>query len=84
MGKKSIFFVLLLFLMAGCVERGQNIQVIQKSTRMKYISSSVDNQASYTQPIYILECKPQKTRTDIIQNTISGTMLIAIGLMIFL
>ena len=78
--KKSIILVLLTFILSGCVERGQNITPLYNSQNIK----SIESNSTVVQPIYVLKCNAKDKPIDTTQNTIAGTFLLAIGIIILL
>lgn len=85
MFKKSIFLFSLLLLISGCVERGQNIKpntviiVDHKEKRIHTGNRQEDKESSY-----VLHLNANEKAYDTLKNSISGSLLIIIGLIIFL
>lgn len=78
--KKSIILVLLTFILSGCVERGQNVIPLYNAQSVK----SIEGNTTIVQPIYVLKCNAKDKPIDAIQNSIAGTFLLAIGIIILL
>ena len=78
--KKSIILVLLTFILSGCVERGQNVTPQYTRQSLK----SIESNTTAVQPIYVLKCNAKDKPIDTTQNTIAGSFLLAIGIIILL
>jgi hypothetical protein len=76
--KKSIFIFLLAITINGCVERGQSLNVPQKSL-------TVNNHSSTSvKPYYTLKINASDSKNDTLKNSLSGSLLLIIGLIILL
>ena len=78
--KKSIILVLLTFILSGCVERGQSVTPLYNTQSVK----SIENNTTIVQPIYVLKCNAKDKPIDATQNTIAGSFLLIIGMIILL
>jgi len=76
--KKSIFIFLLAMYMNGCAERGQSLNVPQKSITIKNASST------HLEPYYALKVNASDSKNDTLKNNLSGSLLLIIGLIILL
>lgn len=79
--KKSIFLFLLTLFISGCVERGQSVNP-QYITQNKNVSTETNT--TIVKPIYMLRLDANKSDIDTIKNSVTGTMLLVIGIIIFL
>lgn len=75
--KKSIIVFSLLLAMNGCAERGQSLNIPQKNVIIKQNTSK-------TEPYYALKVNANRLENDIIANSVSGSILLFIGLLILL
>lgn len=78
--KKSITLILLTFILSGCVERGQNVTPQYNVQSIK----SIEGNTTVVQPVYVLKCDAKNKPIDAVQNSIAGTFLLAIGIIILL
>jgi hypothetical protein len=85
--KHSIFFLLTLFLFTGCVERGHNITptTVQHTIVQTDISNKneMKNITKATEKVICIE-EEESTTDDSLQNTISGILILVIGIMVFI
>jgi outer membrane lipoprotein-sorting protein len=79
--KKSIFLLLLTLIISGCVERGQNLGP-SYITKSKVVSSK--NTTTTAKPVYVLHLDAKKSEINTTKNTITGTLLLVIGIIVFL
>lgn len=85
MFKKTIFLFLFTLFLSGCVERGQNLRpstVIIVDHKEKRIHAP--NTKQNIQSDYVLHLSANEKAYDKLKNNISGSLLIVIGLIIFL
>ena len=76
--KKSIYLFLLILFMQGCVERGKSLNIPQESKTIK------EKKSTYTEPYYALKVNASDSKNETLKNTISGSLLLIIGLIILL
>ena len=76
--KKSIFIFLLAIAINGCAERGQSLNVPQKS------SIANNHSSANAEPYYALKVHASDSKNDTLKNSLSGSLLLIIGLIILL
>ena len=64
--------------MNGCAERGQSLNVPQKSVTVNNSSST------NVEPYYALKVNASDSKNDTFKNNLSGSLLLIIGLIILL
>ena len=81
MTKKSILLLFLLLSLNGCVERGQTVTPYAS---MSHRSHQSEANTTIVQPAYVLRLNANDRKIDTVQNSVSGTLMLVIGLIIFL
>jgi len=76
--KKSIYIVLFLLSINGCVERGQNLNLTHHAVQVK------NKNTTDVKPYYALKINAKDSNHDTLKNSISGSLLLLIGFMILL
>lgn len=77
--KKSIILLILTLFISGCVERGKSVH-----PNIRTHQNIQQESTSNVQPAYVLRITAKDRKIDKVKNTISGTLMLVIGLMIIL
>jgi len=87
--KRILFFLFMVFIFSGCVERGH--MVTPTSVKQTIIESNsadskkIKNVQKATDNVVAIESETQKSSIeDSTKNTISGILVLIIGIMVFL